>query len=101
MGICICGRQLVCSNCKLIAGLCKCDKVENIQDTQLSYSVAWMTHPSNLAKWVTGVSDFEQMIKNLQLDVRLDKHIINTDLCQEWFSIKSRISPYEFLYKKI
>jgi hypothetical protein len=47
-----------------------------------------MTHPSNLAKWVTGVSDFEQMIKNLQLDVRLDKHIINTDLCHEWFSIK-------------
>ena len=59
-----------------------------------------MTHPSNLAKWVTGVSDFENMIKNLQLDVRLDKHIINTDLCQEWSSIKSRISPYEFLYKK-
>jgi hypothetical protein len=59
-----------------------------------------MTHPSNLAEWVTGVSDFEHMIKNLQLDVRLDKHIVNTDLCQEWYSIKSRISPYEFLYKK-
>lgn len=59
-----------------------------------------MTHPSNLAKWVTGVSDVEHMIKNMQLDVRLDKHVINTDLCHEWFSSKPRISLYEFLCKK-
>ena len=39
MGICICGRQLVCSNCKLIPCLSKCDKVENVQDTQHAYSV--------------------------------------------------------------
>jgi len=38
MGICICGRQLVCSNCKLIPGLYNCDIVENIQDTQHGYS---------------------------------------------------------------
>ena len=39
MGICICGRQLVCSNCKLIPGLCKCDKLEHVQDTQHGYSM--------------------------------------------------------------
>ena len=39
MGICICGRQLVCSNCKLIPGLCKCDKLELVQDTQYGYSM--------------------------------------------------------------
>ena len=40
MGICICGRQLVCSNCKLIPGLCKCDKVEiNRDDSDHGYSV--------------------------------------------------------------
>jgi hypothetical protein len=39
MGICICGRELVCSNCRLIPGLCKCDKVEKAQDTQHSYSL--------------------------------------------------------------
>jgi len=39
MGTCICGRELVCSNCRLIPGLCKCGKVENVQDTQQGYSV--------------------------------------------------------------
>ena len=39
MGTCVCGRQLVCSNCKLIPGLCKRDKVDNVQDTQHGYSV--------------------------------------------------------------
>ena len=39
MGICICGRQLVCSNCKLVPGLCKCDKVDDGQDTQHGYRV--------------------------------------------------------------
>jgi hypothetical protein len=38
MGICICGRQLVCSNCKLIPGFCKCDKVDIDQDPQHGYS---------------------------------------------------------------
>jgi len=38
MGICICGRQLVCRNCKLIQGVCKCDKLENVQDTQHGFS---------------------------------------------------------------
>ena len=28
------GHQLVCSNCKLIPGLCKCDIVENVQETE-------------------------------------------------------------------
>jgi len=44
MGICICGRQLVCSNCKLIPGLCKWDIVENVQETQHGYSVQEAHH---------------------------------------------------------
>ena len=56
-----------------------------------------MTRQNNLIKWTEGVDEFNLMTENLKLGIEVDDF---GGLFLEWNSIRPRISPYEFLYKK-